>query len=131
MTPKELTAFRFDSDLVWGLRVVKARDGLGIAEQVRRAVQRWLEEQQATQRDVHQAFDEFESVLMRAHNADAPDGLLRARVPKGFGKLENRLLSSLSETEMSDLESFASAAGRGTKAYKDDWVRAQKLRRKK
>ena len=45
MTPRKvLTAFRLDPAMLAGLEAVKDRDGIPIAEQVRRAVQRWLDE---------------------------------------------------------------------------------------
>jgi hypothetical protein len=44
MTPstKKQTAFRIDSEILDGLRRVKERDGIPLAEQVRRALQVWL-----------------------------------------------------------------------------------------
>jgi hypothetical protein len=35
--------FRIDDDLIEGLQVVWERDGIGIPEQIRRAVRAWLE----------------------------------------------------------------------------------------
>jgi hypothetical protein len=45
MTPgeKKQTAFRIDPGILEGLQVVKARDGVPISEQVRRALRQWLE----------------------------------------------------------------------------------------
>jgi hypothetical protein len=43
MSPKELTAFRVDPELMEGLRAIKDRDGIPISEQVRRALVAWLE----------------------------------------------------------------------------------------
>jgi hypothetical protein len=43
MPQKELTAFRMDRDLMAGLREVKKRDGIPLAVQVHRAVEKWLE----------------------------------------------------------------------------------------
>ena len=40
---KTLTAFRLDENLVRGLQAVKERDGILMAEQVRRALVAWLE----------------------------------------------------------------------------------------
>jgi len=42
MTPLRPTNFRLESELLEGLRRIKERDGIGISEQVRRAVQDWL-----------------------------------------------------------------------------------------
>ena len=42
MTPKILTAFRLDPELMDGLKAIKARTGAPIAEQVRRAIVAWL-----------------------------------------------------------------------------------------
>lgn len=42
MSPKELTAFRIDPELMEALRRVKEREGIPIAEQVRRALLAWL-----------------------------------------------------------------------------------------
>jgi hypothetical protein len=43
MTPKTLTGFRLDADLIAGLKAVKERDGILLAEQVRRAIVAWLD----------------------------------------------------------------------------------------
>ena len=43
MPPKELTAFRMDPEIMAGLRRVKGRDGIPMAEQVHRALVTWLE----------------------------------------------------------------------------------------
>jgi hypothetical protein len=42
MTPLRPTNFRLEDELLRGLQAVKERDGIGISEQVRRAVQDWL-----------------------------------------------------------------------------------------
>ena len=44
MTPKKFTGFRIDEELLDGLREVWDRDGITVAEQVRRAIRRWLDE---------------------------------------------------------------------------------------
>jgi hypothetical protein len=43
MTPRKLSAFRLDEQLIDGLRNVWERDGIQPSEQVRRAVRAWLE----------------------------------------------------------------------------------------
>jgi hypothetical protein len=43
MSPKELTAFRIDPELMEGLRKVKERDGIPLSVQVHRALVAWLE----------------------------------------------------------------------------------------
>jgi hypothetical protein len=43
LSPKELTAFRVDPELMEALRLVKERDGIPIAEQVRRGLQMWFD----------------------------------------------------------------------------------------
>jgi uncharacterized protein (DUF4415 family) len=43
LTPKEITNFRIDSELLDALRELRERDGVGIAEQVRRAIRAWVE----------------------------------------------------------------------------------------
>ena len=43
MTPKEITNFRIDTELLEALREIRDRDGVGIAEQVRRAIRVWVE----------------------------------------------------------------------------------------
>ena len=43
MTPKEITNFRIDTDLLEALRRIRDRDGLPMAEQVRRAIRAWVE----------------------------------------------------------------------------------------
>jgi predicted DNA-binding protein len=46
MTPsvRKQTAFRIEPEILNGLQVVKERDGVPLAEQVRRALRAWLEE---------------------------------------------------------------------------------------
>jgi hypothetical protein len=41
---KKQTAFRIEPEILRGLQVVKDRDGVPLAEQVRRALRAWLEE---------------------------------------------------------------------------------------
>jgi hypothetical protein len=43
MSPKELTAFRIEPDIMEGLRRVKHRDGIPLSVQVDRALSAWLE----------------------------------------------------------------------------------------
>jgi hypothetical protein len=44
MTPTRRTlTFRIDDELLKGLRLVWERDGVQVSEQIRRAVQEWLE----------------------------------------------------------------------------------------
>ena len=45
MSPKELTAFRVEADIMEGLRRVKDRDGVPLSVQVDRALRAWLEKQ--------------------------------------------------------------------------------------
>jgi hypothetical protein len=44
MSPKELTAFRLELDVIDGLRAVKERDGVPYSVQVDRALRAWLAE---------------------------------------------------------------------------------------
>ena len=48
MSPKELTAFRVEADIMAGLRRVKDRDGVPLSVQVDRALRVWLEEKGVT-----------------------------------------------------------------------------------
>jgi hypothetical protein len=43
MSPKELTAFRIDPNVMEGLRRVKDRDGVPLSVQLDRALRAWLE----------------------------------------------------------------------------------------
>ena len=43
MTPKTASTFRIEDELMAALRDVKARDGVPISEQVRRALAMWIE----------------------------------------------------------------------------------------
>ncbi len=43
MSPKELTAFRIEPEIMDGLRRVKDRDGVPFSVQVDRALRAWLE----------------------------------------------------------------------------------------
>ncbi len=51
MSPKELTAFRVDPDVMKALRAVKARTGLPIAVQVDFALRAWLRSKGAMKMD--------------------------------------------------------------------------------
>ncbi len=42
-TARKVTTFRIDEDLLDGLQLVWERDGVAVAEQVRRAIRMWLE----------------------------------------------------------------------------------------
>jgi len=42
MSPKELTAFRLDTDLLEALRRVKETDGIPVTTQIEKAVAEWL-----------------------------------------------------------------------------------------
>jgi len=44
MSPKKLYSFAIDPDLAEALKRVKARDGIGESEQIRRALRLWFEE---------------------------------------------------------------------------------------
>jgi Ribbon-helix-helix protein, copG family len=43
VTPKKLYTFAIDPDLAEALKTVKAKDGIGESEQIRRALRTWLE----------------------------------------------------------------------------------------
>ena len=43
MSPKTASTFRIENEIMDGLRAVKERDGVPISEQVRRALEMWLE----------------------------------------------------------------------------------------
>ena len=43
VAPKQITNFRIDSELLEALRDIRERDGLPLAEQVRRAIRAWVE----------------------------------------------------------------------------------------
>jgi hypothetical protein len=42
--PRRFAAFRLDAGIVEGLRFLEKRDGIGVSEQVRRALWQWLEQ---------------------------------------------------------------------------------------
>jgi hypothetical protein len=42
MSPKDLTNFRIDRELLEGLREYRTREGVAVSEQVRRAIKAWL-----------------------------------------------------------------------------------------
>ena len=48
MTPKRLTNFRIDSELLEGLELIRERDGVPVSEQVRRSIQDWLKKKGVT-----------------------------------------------------------------------------------
>ena len=43
MTPRKHRSFRIDDELLDGMQAVWERDGIQIAEQVRRAIRAWLD----------------------------------------------------------------------------------------
>ena len=43
MTPRRMTTFRIDHELLDALRDVSEREGIQISEQVRRAIRLWLD----------------------------------------------------------------------------------------
>jgi len=43
-SPRRVTTFRIDADLLDGLQEVWERDGVAVSEQVRRAIRMWLEQ---------------------------------------------------------------------------------------
>jgi len=43
MSPKQMTAFRLESDIIDGLNRVKDRDGIPFSVQVDRALRAWLD----------------------------------------------------------------------------------------
>jgi predicted DNA-binding protein len=51
MTTKKQTAFRIDTELLEGLRAYQEREGVTIAEQVRRAIRAWLIEKDVIKAD--------------------------------------------------------------------------------
>jgi hypothetical protein len=48
MTPMKATAFRIEADLLEALQEIKRRDGVPVSEQVRRALQAWVESKGVT-----------------------------------------------------------------------------------
>jgi hypothetical protein len=42
-SPRRVTTFRIDQELLDGLHLVWERDGVAVSEQVRRAIRAWLE----------------------------------------------------------------------------------------
>ena len=48
MTPLKATAFRVEADLLEALQEIKRRDGVPVSEQVRRALQAWVESRGVT-----------------------------------------------------------------------------------
>jgi len=43
MTPLKLAAFRLPDELIASLQAIKERDGIPVAEQVRRALETWVQ----------------------------------------------------------------------------------------
>jgi len=122
MTEKELTAFRLDAALLQALRFVKERDGVGLSEQVRRAVETWLKAKDADLHDVFRAFDDFEDSLTSTENrGESLDGV---RLPAAFGRLGNRALGSLTTGEFEAVERMATAVARNNPWYRRCWKKA-------
>jgi hypothetical protein len=51
MTPRKRYGFWIDDEQAAGLKFVKERDGVLASEQIRRAINRWLEEKGVTKSD--------------------------------------------------------------------------------
>jgi hypothetical protein len=51
MSPKEFTAFRLEREQLAALRTIRDRDGIGVSEQVRRALDLWIELKLTQKRD--------------------------------------------------------------------------------
>ena len=47
---RTMSSFRIDDDLMAGLRLVRERDGVPVSEQVRRALEMWLESKGVTRK---------------------------------------------------------------------------------
>ncbi len=116
MSPKELTAFRIESEIMDGLRRVKDRDGIPLSVQVDRALRAWLE-----RKDVH-----AEEALNRERtSSEASEERMKvaiyARVSTHEQTAENQLL---------ELRRYVStrAAGRAVE-YVDEGVSGAKDRR--
>jgi hypothetical protein len=120
MADRELTAFRLDAALLQALRFVKERDGLLLSEQVRRAVEGWLKTNGADIRDIHGAFDKFDTALTTGNRGDY-DGV---RLPSAFGSLGGRTMGTLTATEFESVERMAVAVGRNTPWYRRCWTKA-------
>ena len=43
MTPRKISTFRIDEELIEGMRQLQERDGVPVPEQVRRAIRGWLD----------------------------------------------------------------------------------------
>jgi hypothetical protein len=48
VSPRQLTNFRIDHELLDALRRIKDRDGITLSEQVRRALRAWIEQRGET-----------------------------------------------------------------------------------
>ena len=48
MSPKKLYSFKIDSEIAAALKRIKARDGIGESEQIRRGIVLWLKQQGVT-----------------------------------------------------------------------------------
>jgi hypothetical protein len=48
VSPRQLTNFRIDNELLDALRRIKNRDGIPLSEQVRRALRTWIEQKGET-----------------------------------------------------------------------------------
>ena len=55
VSPKKLAAFRLDPELIEGLQAIKDRTGAPTAEQVRRAIVAWLEQNGVVKTDRRRA----------------------------------------------------------------------------
>jgi len=48
VSPRKITNFRLDTELVDALHFIKERDGIPVAEQARRALNAWIEQRGVT-----------------------------------------------------------------------------------
>jgi antitoxin component of RelBE/YafQ-DinJ toxin-antitoxin module len=49
MTPRRIATFRIDDEVLAALKRIYERDGISVPDQVRRALQRWIESKDASE----------------------------------------------------------------------------------
>jgi hypothetical protein len=140
MTPRRITTLRIDEALLDGLQEVWHRDGILVAEQVRRAIQAWLskhgiEVTLESPRQGRRPWDDDERAAMVAWDAfsdlmdSKPPKLASSlRVPDNvYPPLTGKAIRELSYAQLKELTRFLGRLSRPTSKLATIWALSRKL----
>ena len=115
MSPKRrLFNFAIDDDLAAGLKAIKARTGVSESEQVRRAIQMWLESQGEMKKAERKRAATDGLDLNRCFPGDAQDSAWERRVARKFMDLVERERPALMATLHESHKRYDPSAGHPT-----------------